>query len=206
MVKEIFRHFTSPILFKEKHYLKKNKRFIYILLRYNNYNIFEYFPSQTSFSFEQFWIACLSQSFQRINCLIFFLFTYDIRQETTLFKLCETVKLFLQTSLFPVPNLNFNRLVLVLVLVLSIYLSIYLPIYLCIYVRIYLCMYVQYFQYICYDYHNISKNICIKTETVLRKENKNNNLKLSQISINHDRFYFPLSFLSSGIAKTSTSA
>ena len=176
----------SPILFKEKHYLKKNKRFIYILLRYNNYNIFEYFPSQTSVSFEQFWIACLSHSFQRINCLIFFLFTYDIRQETILFKLCETVKLFLQTSLFPV--------------------SIYLPIYLCIYVRIYLCMYVQYFQYICYDYHNISKNICIKTETVLPKENKNNNLKLSQISISHDCFYFPLSFLSSGIAKTSTSA
>ena len=138
MVKEIFRHFTSPILFKEKHYLKKNKRFIYILLRYNNYNIFEYFPSQ-------FWIACLSQSFQRINCLIFFLFTYDIRQETTLFKLCETVKLFLQTSLFPVPNLNFNRLVLVLVLVLSIYLSIYLSIclsiYVSMYVYIYVCMY-----------------------------------------------------------------
>lgn len=107
--------------------------------------------------------------------MIFFLFTYDIRQETILFKLCETVKLFLQTSLFPV--------------------SIYLPIYLCIYVRIYLCMYVQYFQYICYDYHTISKNICIKTETVLPKENKNNNLKLSQISISHDCFYFPLSLV-----------
>ena len=127
-----------------QYYLKKNIIWRKINVSYTFYsdNIFEYFPSQTSFSFEQFWIACLSQSFQRINCLIFFLFTYDIRQETTLFKLCETVKLFLQTSLFPVPNLNFNRLVLVLVLVLSIYLSIYLSAYLSMYLCTYISMYV----------------------------------------------------------------
>ena len=129
---------------RHQYYLKKNIIWRKINVSYTFYsdNIFEYFPSQTSFSFEQFWIACLSQSFQRINCLIFFLFTYDIRQETTLFKLCETVKLFLQTSLFPVPNLNFNRLVLVLVLVLSIYLSIYLSAYLSMYLCTYISMYV----------------------------------------------------------------